>query len=86
MTYTCTDYRFEMQLLALQRRLLNEDLNPDEKETLKGQIRELERQMGLDHKESLLNREYVEGKLAPWITAHRDKLKQITPICLKKIN
>lgn len=52
MTYTCTDYRFEMQLLALQRRLLNEDLNPDEKETLKGQIRELERQMGLDHKES----------------------------------
>ncbi len=47
MTYTCSDYRLEMQLLALQRRLLGEALNPDEKESLKIQIRKLEQRMGM---------------------------------------
>lgn len=51
MTYTCSDYRLEMQLLALQRRLLGEELNPDEKEQLEGQIRKLERQMGMEKDE-----------------------------------
>lgn len=47
MTYTCADYRLEMQLLAMQRRLMNEQLSLDEREKLKEQIRELERQMGM---------------------------------------
>jgi len=52
MAYTCSDYRLEMQLLALQRQLANERLNPDEKEALKDRIRELEQRMGMDNNHS----------------------------------
>ena len=48
MTYTCADYRLEMQLLALQRQLANERLQPEEKEALEEQILKLEQQMGMD--------------------------------------
>lgn len=47
MTYTCSDYRLEMQLLALQRQLANEQLNSVERAALKDQIQELEHQMGM---------------------------------------
>lgn len=47
-TYTCTDYRQEMILLGLQRRLNTQVLSPAEKETLLGEIEELEKVMGLD--------------------------------------
>jgi hypothetical protein len=47
MNYTCTDYRLEMQLLALKRRLHGEQLDPDQTEELEAQIRELERQLGM---------------------------------------
>ena len=47
MTYTCSDYRLEMQLLALRHRLLGEELKSDEKEQLQNQIQELEYQMGM---------------------------------------
>lgn len=46
--YTCNDYRAEMVLLGLQRQLAKPDLTPEEKERLKSQIAEAERQMGLD--------------------------------------
>ena len=54
MTYTCTDYRFEMQLLALQRQLMTEQLSPEEKTTLKDQIRELEQRMGMENEDAKL--------------------------------
>lgn len=47
MKYTCSDYRLEMQLLGLKRRLHAENLDPDQREKLEGQIRELEREMGM---------------------------------------
>ena len=47
MNYTCSDYRLEMQLLALRRRLHDEDLDRAQKEKLEVQIRELEREMGM---------------------------------------
>jgi len=45
--YTCTDYRTEMILLGLQRRLAVPDLNEAERETLRLEIRKLETEMGL---------------------------------------
>jgi hypothetical protein len=47
MVYTCSDYRLEMQLLALQRQLANERLNTDEKEALRDQIQDLEHRLGM---------------------------------------
>ncbi|MCG8687545.1 MAG: hypothetical protein MI892_21905 [Desulfobacterales bacterium] len=46
--YTCNDYREEMILLGLQKQLAKPGLSPEEKETLKKQIIEVEKQMGLD--------------------------------------
>ena len=48
MSYTCSDYRLEMQLLALRRLLHHENLDQAQKEKLEEQIRELEGQMGMD--------------------------------------
>lgn len=45
--YTCTDYRTEMILLGLQRRLAVPDLNEAERESLRLEIRKLETEMGL---------------------------------------
>jgi len=44
--YTCTEYREEMVLLALQRKLQNPELNKEEKETLRKEIGELEIKIG----------------------------------------
>jgi len=46
--YTCGDYRQEMILLGLKRRLNDETLEPEEKQTLQKDIRRLEEQMRLD--------------------------------------
>lgn len=45
--YTCNEYREEMILAGLQRRLQREDLSDAERKTLEGEIEELERKMGL---------------------------------------
>lgn len=47
MAYTCSDYRIEMQLLGLKRRLEEKNLTAEERETLLKEIQNLERQMGL---------------------------------------
>ena len=46
-TYTCTDYRTEMILLGLQRRLAAPDLRETERDALRAEIRKLEIEMGL---------------------------------------
>jgi len=46
--YTCSDYRDEMRLLALKRRLQQNDLSAAEKERLGIEIRSLERAMAMD--------------------------------------
>ncbi len=48
MEYTCTDYRTEMILLGLKRRLEQKDLSSEEKEEILKQIKKLEVAMGLD--------------------------------------
>jgi hypothetical protein len=45
--YTCTEYRQEMVLLGLRRRLADPALNPSEKKELEAQIRKLEADMGM---------------------------------------
>ncbi len=45
MTYTCSDYRLEMILLGIRRRLHEEDLLEDEKERLLKEIRKIEAEM-----------------------------------------
>ena len=46
--YTCNEYREEMILLGLQKRLSSEKLSPKEKETLLMEIAKVEKQMGID--------------------------------------
>jgi hypothetical protein len=46
--YTCTDYRMEMMLLGLKRRLAESGLNEHEKKELQEQIRKLEAEMGMN--------------------------------------
>lgn len=46
--YTCTEYRQEMLLLALQRRLSRENLTEAERRDLEEKIRRLEAEMGMD--------------------------------------
>lgn len=45
--YTCSEYREEMILLALRRRLENGRLNEEERHRLIKEIKELEKQMGM---------------------------------------
>jgi hypothetical protein len=45
---TCSDYRREMILLGLQRRLAKEDLSETEKKAIKAEIVKLEREIRLD--------------------------------------
>uniref|UniRef100_A0A7C4W0T7 Uncharacterized protein n=1 Tax=Desulfatirhabdium butyrativorans TaxID=340467 RepID=A0A7C4W0T7_9BACT len=45
--YTCTEYRLEMMLLGLTRKLNDTNLEPQDREKLKQEIQEIERQMGL---------------------------------------
>ena len=46
--YTCNEYREEMILLALQKRLAAPGLSPEEREALLKEIAQVERQMGID--------------------------------------
>jgi hypothetical protein len=46
--YTCTDYRSEMILLGLTRRLQAEGLDSPQAEELLRQIKDLEAEMGMD--------------------------------------
>jgi len=46
--YTCNDYRLEMMLAGMRRRLADPGLNEDERERLRQEIRLLEREMGLE--------------------------------------
>jgi len=48
MEYTCNDYRTEMILLGLRRRLELEYLSAEEKEEILKQIKKLEVSVGLD--------------------------------------
>ncbi len=47
MDYTCNDYRAEMILLGLRRRLASPDLGEAEREAVHAEIRKLENEMGL---------------------------------------
>ncbi|MFO7883829.1 MAG: hypothetical protein R6U68_03320 [Desulfobacteraceae bacterium] len=46
--YTCTEYREEMILMALKKRLAEKDLTPGEREALLKEIADLEKTMGMD--------------------------------------
>ncbi|MFZ1984061.1 MAG: hypothetical protein WAU91_06585 [Desulfatitalea sp.] len=46
--YTCTEYRQEMVLLGLRRRLADPALSHKEKKDLEAQIRKLEVEMGMN--------------------------------------
>jgi hypothetical protein len=48
MQYTCSDYRIEMILLNLKRRLQHEGLSEEEKGDILLQIKKLEAKMGLE--------------------------------------
>lgn len=47
MKYTCEDYRSEMRLMALRKRLEEEDLSKEEKARIGEEIRQLEEEMKL---------------------------------------
>ncbi|WP_319408153.1 hypothetical protein [uncultured Desulfosarcina sp.] len=46
--YTCMEYRQEMILLGLKRQLEDPGLSELQRIDIEGEIRELERQMGMD--------------------------------------
>jgi len=46
--YTCTEYREEMVLLGLKRRLADPDLPEKEKRVLRERVSQLEQEMGMD--------------------------------------
>lgn len=47
-TPNCNDYRQEMMLLGLKRRLAEEDLSDNEKQAIAAEIKKIERQIELD--------------------------------------
>lgn len=46
--YTCNEYREEMILLGLQKRLSSKGLTSEEKESLLKEIANVEKQMGIE--------------------------------------
>ena len=46
--YTSRDYREEMQLLGLKRRLLEENLGPAERAAIEAEIEKLEKALKMD--------------------------------------
>ena len=46
--YTCNDYREEMRLIGLKKRLNEENLSRTEKKTIETEIAELEKALQLD--------------------------------------
>lgn len=47
-SYTCSDYREEMILLGLQKRLSRPDITPEEKAEILKEIIKIEKIMGID--------------------------------------
>jgi len=47
-SYTCREYREEMILLALQKKLTAPDLTPEEKQQLLAEVARVEALMGMD--------------------------------------
>ena len=45
--YTCADYREEMMLLGLKKRLETEELSDEEKVSIQNRIAKIERSMGI---------------------------------------
>ena len=48
MKYTCVDYRSEMRLLGLKKRLKEEDLSEEEKALIIQEIKDLEKAMKIN--------------------------------------
>jgi len=48
MEYTCADYRSEMKLLGLKKRLEEENLNEEERDQIVQEIKELEKEMQMN--------------------------------------
>ena len=48
MKYTCVDYRSEMKLLGLKRRLKDENLSEEERAQIFQEIEELEKKMDMN--------------------------------------
>ena len=48
MKYTCVDYRSEMKLLGLKRRLEEENLSEEERVQIVQEIKELEKEMDMN--------------------------------------
>lgn len=48
MEYTCVDYRSEMKLLGLKRRLEEENLTEEERAQIVQEIKELEEEMEMN--------------------------------------
>ncbi len=46
--YTCNDYRQEMMLAGLRKRLAEEAMSEKDRAQLEAQIHQLEREMGID--------------------------------------
>ena len=46
--YTCNEYRQEMILMALKKRLATSPLTPKEKQTIKIEIKKLQESMGME--------------------------------------
>jgi len=48
MKYTCVDYRSEMKLLGLKRRLEQENVSKEERAQIAQEIKELEKEMEMN--------------------------------------
>ncbi len=48
MKYTCTQYREEMLLLALQKQIAQENLTEEQKKEIQEKIRKLEKEMDME--------------------------------------
>ena len=46
--YTCSEYREEMRLISLKKRLKEDTLSPPEKQILEAEIADLEKTLKLD--------------------------------------
>ena len=46
--YTCAEYREEMRLLGLQKRLTQEDLTDQEQSTIREEVERIEVLLGMD--------------------------------------
>jgi len=45
MPLSCEEYRYQQQLLALKKRLVEDKLNPEEREEIEKLVQELERKL-----------------------------------------